>query len=71
MSKFTGPVDRKVLALGYVAAFAVVLITSVYPSLTRLSVTTTLTPADVLLFRLGLSGLLFVPYLVRHAEKAQ
>jgi drug/metabolite transporter (DMT)-like permease len=56
-------------ALGYVAAFTVVLITSAYPALTRLSVTTTLTPADVLLFRLGISGLLFVPYLVRHARE--
>ncbi|MEO8305455.1 MAG: DMT family transporter [Betaproteobacteria bacterium] len=61
--------DRKALALGYLAAFAVVLITSVYPSLTRLSVTTSLTPADVLLFRLGVSGLLFAPYLIRHARE--
>jgi drug/metabolite transporter (DMT)-like permease len=61
--------DRKPVTLGYVAALAVVLITSVYPALTRLSVTTTLTPADLLLFRLGISGLLFAPYLVRHARE--
>ena len=61
--------DRKALALGYAAAVAVVLITSVYPSLTRLSVTTTLTPADLLLFRLGIGGLVFAPYLVRHARE--
>lgn len=61
--------NGKGAALGYVAAFTVVLITSAYPALTRLSVTTTLTPADVLLFRLGISGLLFVPYLVRHARE--
>ena len=61
--------DRKAVALGYVAALAVVLITSVYPALTRLSVTTTLTPADILLLRLGVSGLLFAPYLVRHAHE--
>src|SRR5580765_2936106 len=61
--------DRHGKALGYVAALAVVLITSAYPALTRLSVTTTLTPADILLFRLGVSGLLFVPYLVRHARE--
>jgi drug/metabolite transporter (DMT)-like permease len=61
--------DRKSVALGYVAALAVMLITAVYPAVTRLSVTTTLTPADVLLFRLGISGLLFAPYLVRHARE--
>jgi drug/metabolite transporter (DMT)-like permease len=53
--------------LGYIAAVAVVLITAAYPALTRLSVTTTLTPADILLFRLGVSGLIFVPYLARRA----
>jgi drug/metabolite transporter (DMT)-like permease len=61
--------DRKGVVLGYIAALTVVLITSAYPALTRLSVTTTLTPADILLFRLGVSGLLFVPYLVRHARE--
>ena len=61
--------DRKGVALGYIAAFAVVLVTSAYPALTRLSVTTTLTPADILLFRLGVSGLVFIPYLVRHARE--
>ena len=61
--------DRKAVALGYIAALAAVLITSVYPALTRLSVTTTLTPADLLLFRLGISGLLFAPYLVWHARE--
>jgi len=64
-----GLADRKGLALGYLAALAVVLITSAYPALTRLSVTTTLTPADILLFRLGVSGLVFVPYLVRHSQE--
>ena len=62
-------IDRKAITLGYAAALAAVLITSVYPALTRLSVTTTLTPADLLLFRLGISGLLFAPYLVRHARE--
>jgi len=61
--------QRKDVALGYIAALGVVLVTAAYPALTRLSVTTTLTPADVLLFRLGVSGLLFVPYLVRHARE--
>jgi drug/metabolite transporter (DMT)-like permease len=63
------PTDRRVVALGYLATCAVVLITSAYPALTRLSVTTSLTPADVLLFRLGVSGLLFMPYLLRHARE--
>lgn len=57
----------KGVALGYMAAFTVVLVTSAYPAVTRLGVATTLTPGDLLLFRLGVSGLLFVPYLVRHA----
>src|SRR6516164_4851127 len=61
--------DRKVITLGYLAAFGVVLVTSAYPALTRLSITTTLTPADLLLFRLGISGLLFAPYLIRHARE--
>ena len=60
---------RKGVALGYLAAFTVVLVTSAYPAVTRLGVATTFTPADVLLFRLGVSGLLFVPYLVRHARE--
>jgi drug/metabolite transporter (DMT)-like permease len=60
---------RKGVALGYIAAFTVVLILSAYPAVTRLGVATTLTPADLLLFRLGVSGLLFVPYLVRHAHE--
>ena len=50
-------------AFGYLAAFAAVLITAAYPSLTRVSVTSTLTPGDLLMFRLGVSGLLFAPYL--------
>ncbi len=61
--------DRKPLALGYFAALTAVFITAVYPALTRLSVTTTLTPADLLLFRLGGSGLLFAPFLVMHAHE--
>ena len=55
--------------LGYTAALAVVLVTSAYPAVTRWSVSTTLTPADILLFRLGVSGLLFVPYLIRHGRE--
>jgi drug/metabolite transporter (DMT)-like permease len=61
-------VDRN-RALGYLAALAVVLVTAAYPALTRWSVTTSLTPADILLFRLGTSGLLFVPYLIRHSRE--
>jgi drug/metabolite transporter (DMT)-like permease len=54
--------------MGYLAALTAVFITAVYPSLTRLSVTTTLTPADLLLFRLGGSGLLFAPFLFVNAR---
>src|SRR5271169_5241130 len=60
--------QRKPEALGYLAALTAVFITAVYPALTRLSITTTLTPADLLLFRLGVSGLLFTPFLVRRAH---
>jgi drug/metabolite transporter (DMT)-like permease len=56
---------HRVLAVGYVSALAAVIITGVYPALTRLSIaTTTLTPADLLLFRFGVSAVLFVPVLV-------
>lgn len=61
---------RRRVLLGYVAATAAVLITGVYPALTRLSITTTtLTPADLLLFRLGVSGLLFAPFLALRARE--
>jgi drug/metabolite transporter (DMT)-like permease len=63
------PRDRSSAVRGYVAALTVVLVTAAYPALTRLTVTTTLTPADILLFRLGVSGLLFVPYLILHARE--
>jgi drug/metabolite transporter (DMT)-like permease len=54
---------------GYLAALAAVVITGVYPALTRLSLTTTtLTPADLLLFRLGVSGLVFAPFLALRAR---
>ena len=56
---------RQPLALGYAAALSAVLITAAYPSLTRISVTSTLTPGDLLLLRLGVSGLLFAPWLWR------
>jgi drug/metabolite transporter (DMT)-like permease len=61
--------QRKPEALGYFAALTAVFITAIYPALTRLSVTTTLTPADLLLFRLGGSGLIFTPFLIMHAHK--
>jgi drug/metabolite transporter (DMT)-like permease len=57
------------IALGYLAALAVVLISAVYPAITRVSVTTTLTPGDLLMLRFGISGLVFLPYLIwRRAE---
>jgi drug/metabolite transporter (DMT)-like permease len=55
--------DRRALA-GYAAAVVTVLITSSYPAVTRLSVTTSLTPADLLLFRFGVGALVFAPMLV-------
>jgi drug/metabolite transporter (DMT)-like permease len=51
------------VGLGYAAALAAVAFTSIYPAVTRVTVTTTLTPADLLMLRFGLCGLLFVPYL--------
>ncbi|HET7096442.1 MAG TPA: EamA family transporter, partial [Casimicrobiaceae bacterium] len=68
-SNLFGRSIRHGTVLGYAAALTVVLVTAAYPALTRLSVTTTLTPADILLFRLGVSGLLFVPYLVLRARE--
>src|SRR5512144_2673653 len=55
--------------LGYAAALAVVLVTASYPALTRLALTTALTPADLLLFRLGIAGVIFAPLLARHARE--
>jgi drug/metabolite transporter (DMT)-like permease len=61
-SQTTTPQRRMVI--GYAAAIIAVLITSAYPALTRLSVTTSLTPADLLLFRFGVGALLFAPVLM-------
>jgi drug/metabolite transporter (DMT)-like permease len=55
-------------ALGLLAACAAVAFMAIYPAVTRLSVTTTLTPADLLMLRLGISGLAFAPYLVWKAR---
>jgi drug/metabolite transporter (DMT)-like permease len=55
--------------LGYLAALVAVVIISTYPAVTRVSVTTTLTTADLLMLRLGVSGLLFAPYLVWKASE--
>ena len=64
------PVERRRIVLGSVAALAAVLITGIYPALTRLSIATnTLSPADLLLFRFGVSGLLFAPLLVLRARQ--
>jgi drug/metabolite transporter (DMT)-like permease len=56
---------RRPVTQGYIAALCAVLITAAYPALTRISVTSTLTPADLLLLRLGVGGLLFAPWLWR------
>jgi drug/metabolite transporter (DMT)-like permease len=56
------------VVLGYVAAVVAVVFTSVYPAVTRVSVTTTLTPADLLMLRLGVAGVLFAPYLLWKAQ---
>jgi drug/metabolite transporter (DMT)-like permease len=70
MNDASARADRRRVVLGYVAAIAAVLITGVYPALTRFSITTTtLTPADLLLFRLGVSGLLFAPFLALRARE--
>jgi drug/metabolite transporter (DMT)-like permease len=58
----TTPSQRR--TAGYAAAIVAVLITSSYPALTRLSVTTSLTPADLLMFRFGVGALLFAPMLI-------
>jgi drug/metabolite transporter (DMT)-like permease len=55
---------RRAAVLGFAAALLAVTFTSIYPAVTRLSVVTTMTPADLLMIRLGVSGLLFAPYLL-------
>jgi drug/metabolite transporter (DMT)-like permease len=56
------------MTLGFVAALVAVAFTSIYPAVTRVSVVSTLTPADLLMLRLGVSGLLFAPYLCWNAR---
>lgn len=55
-------------ALGLLAACAAVTFMATYPAVTRLSVTATLTSADLLILRLGISGLVFAPYLIWKAK---
>jgi drug/metabolite transporter (DMT)-like permease len=59
--------DRQPIALGYLAALAAVIVSAAYPAVTRVSVTTMLTPADLLMLRFGVSALLFAPYLLWRA----
>jgi hypothetical protein len=47
------------VGLGYLAAIVAVVIASIYPAVTRVAVTATLAPADLLMIRLGVSGILF------------
>ena len=59
---------RHSVSFGYLAAIGAVVLAAAYPAVTRVSVTTTLAPADLLMLRLGVSGLLFAPYLVWKAR---
>ncbi|WP_232674365.1 DMT family transporter [Bradyrhizobium japonicum] len=59
---------RTTVVFGYIAALAAVAMNVVYPAITRVSVTATLTPADLLMLRLGISGLIFAPYLFWNAS---
>jgi drug/metabolite transporter (DMT)-like permease len=60
--------ERRVTVLGLAAALLAVTFTAIYPAVTRLSVVTTMTPADLLMIRLGVSGLIFAPYLLWKAR---
>ena len=60
--------ERRAAVLGLAAALLAVTFTAIYPTVTRLSVVTTTTPADILMIRLGVSGLIFAPYLVWKAR---
>src|SRR6266446_2472329 len=60
--------SQRSVVLGYLAAVVAVVITSVYPAVTRVSVTATLTPADLLMLRLGVAGVLLAPYLLWKAS---
>jgi drug/metabolite transporter (DMT)-like permease len=50
-------------AIGLIAAIAGLLITSSYPAITRATIVATLPPADLLLLRMLISGMLLAPYL--------
>jgi drug/metabolite transporter (DMT)-like permease len=67
MIAFNRLVGRYAYAPGYAAAFFAVAISGAYPAVTRVSITTTLTPADLLMLRFGVSALLFAPFLLRKA----
>src|ERR1700693_1949281 len=69
LAKLRMVLNRHPVVLGYLAALAAVAITSTYPAVTRVSVTTTLTPADLLMLRMGVSGLLFAPCLAWKAAR--
>jgi drug/metabolite transporter (DMT)-like permease len=74
LSGITAAQSRRRAAQGYAAAIFAVLVTSAYPALTRLSVTASLTPADLLLFRFGIGACVFAPLILvrfRHITRAE
>jgi drug/metabolite transporter (DMT)-like permease len=62
------PAGRNPALLGYTAALTAVVIIATYPAVTRVSVTTTLSPADLMMLRFGVGGLAFAPYLIWKAR---
>lgn len=51
---------------GYLAAVAFILLISSSPAVTRLAVTRTLTPYDMIALRCGIGGLILLPYFLMH-----
>jgi drug/metabolite transporter (DMT)-like permease len=57
------------IVIGVLWALLTVTIWGAWPSVTRLSVTQTMTPQDLVALRYAIGGLILLPFLVRHAGK--
>lgn len=57
--------------LAYAAMLGFILLVSSSPAVTRLGVTRTLTPYDLMVMRCGIGALIFLPYFLTQLKKMQ
>lgn len=69
MAPLSAATETRSTARAWAAALLGVLIAASYPAVTRVAVTRSLTPQDLLVLRFGISGLIFLPYLLRRASR--